>query len=257
MSPGPPTQPPGEEPGSVAVGDEADVVAVRFLCHRQPALRGLDPDVGLERVAEWEQRVLQLGLGQYAEHVGLVLAGVDRAVQLDAVAPVAAAARSGRCRPRRSPARSARSRTAANLIFSLQRRQGLGVRPAAYSATKSSTTSAANRSRQVPDVERDSRARPRPAARRGRPRGEQQPRAPERNDCGFLASARCTPVTSWPASTARAAATAESTPPDMAAEHLSWAAYAIADGPPARPGPGRRLSGSAATSASTSAWVDV
>src|SRR5215203_5627953 len=46
---------------------------------------------------------------------------------------------------------------------------------------------------------------------------EQQPRAPERNDCGFFDSAKCTPVTSWPASTARAAATAESTPPDIAA----------------------------------------
>ncbi len=38
--------------------------------------------------------------------------------------------------------------------------------------------------------------------------------------CGLRASARCTPVTSWPASTARAAATAESTPPDMAASTL-------------------------------------
>ena len=45
----------------------------------------------------------------------------------------------------------------------------------------------------------------------------QQPRAPVRNDCGFADSARWTPVTSWPASAARAAATAESTPPDMAA----------------------------------------
>ena len=45
----------------------------------------------------------------------------------------------------------------------------------------------------------------------------QQPRAPVRKDCGFAESARCTPVTSCPASAARAAATAESTPPDMAA----------------------------------------
>src|SRR5919202_4482701 len=47
---------------------------------------------------------------------------------------------------------------------------------------------------------------------------EQQPRAPERKDWGFFGRARCTPVTSCPASTARAAATAESTPPDMAAK---------------------------------------
>src|SRR6478672_7643559 len=45
----------------------------------------------------------------------------------------------------------------------------------------------------------------------------QQPRAPERYDAGLRLSARCTPVTSCPASTARAAATAESTPPDIAA----------------------------------------
>src|SRR6478752_5536716 len=45
----------------------------------------------------------------------------------------------------------------------------------------------------------------------------QQPRAPERYDAGLRDNARWMPVTSWPASAARAAATAESTPPDMAA----------------------------------------
>src|SRR5690349_12258696 len=45
----------------------------------------------------------------------------------------------------------------------------------------------------------------------------QQPRAPERYDAGLRERARWIPVTSWPASAARAAATAESTPPDMAA----------------------------------------
>src|SRR4051794_3081817 len=49
----------------------------------------------------------------------------------------------------------------------------------------------------------------------------QQPRAPERYDAGLRDSARWMPVTSWPASTARAAATAESTPPDMAATTLT------------------------------------
>src|SRR6478735_891233 len=48
----------------------------------------------------------------------------------------------------------------------------------------------------------------------------QQPRAPERYDAGLRESARWMPVTSCPASTARAAATAESTPPDMAATTL-------------------------------------
>src|SRR3954471_23447933 len=48
----------------------------------------------------------------------------------------------------------------------------------------------------------------------------QQPRAPDRYDAGLRERARWMPVTSWPASTARAAATAESTPPDMAATIL-------------------------------------
>ena len=40
-------------------------------------------DVGLGRVAEREQRVRELLLVEHAEHVGLVLAVVDRAVHLD------------------------------------------------------------------------------------------------------------------------------------------------------------------------------
>src|SRR5690348_1105474 len=49
----------------------------------------------------------------------------------------------------------------------------------------------------------------------------QQPRAPVRYERGLDDSARWTPVTSWPASAMRAAATAESTPPDMAASTRS------------------------------------
>ena len=45
----------------------------------------------------------------------------------------------------------------------------------------------------------------------------QHPRAPLRYFCGLEERAKCTPMTSCPASTARAAATAESTPPLMAA----------------------------------------
>src|SRR5580700_6752940 len=45
----------------------------------------------------------------------------------------------------------------------------------------------------------------------------QQPRAPVRYELGLRDRARWTPVTSCPASTALAAATAESTPPDIAA----------------------------------------
>src|SRR5215472_14185177 len=49
----------------------------------------------------------------------------------------------------------------------------------------------------------------------------QQPRAPVRYELGFRDKARCTPVTSWPASATLAAATAESTPPDIAASTCS------------------------------------
>src|ERR1700689_2589754 len=45
----------------------------------------------------------------------------------------------------------------------------------------------------------------------------QHPRAPVRYELGLRDKARCTPVTSWPACAALAAATAESTPPDIAA----------------------------------------
>ena len=72
-----------QEAGRVAVGDEADVVAVRLLRHREPASRGLGADLALQRVAEREVRTRQLGSGEDAEHVRLVLAVVDRAVQLD------------------------------------------------------------------------------------------------------------------------------------------------------------------------------
>src|SRR5215472_762490 len=49
----------------------------------------------------------------------------------------------------------------------------------------------------------------------------QQPRAPVRYELGFRDRARCTPVTSYPASATLAAATAESTPPDIAASTRS------------------------------------
>src|SRR6478735_4731833 len=60
----------------------------------------------------------------------------------------------------------------------------------------------------------------------------QQPRAPERYDAGLRERARWMPVTSWPASAARAAATAESTPPDMAAR-----TFMPGSPRPRRPGP--------------------
>ena len=91
--------------GGVAVGDEADVVAVGLVGDLQAAALGLVPDLGLRGVAEREQRVRELLLGEHAEHVGLVLAHVDGAVHLDQpVVAGDAAGRSGRWRPRRSRA---------------------------------------------------------------------------------------------------------------------------------------------------------
>ena len=69
--------------GVVAVGDEADVVRVGLVGHEQPAPGGLLAHRGLARVAQREQRVRELVLVEHAEHVGLVLAVVDRAVHLD------------------------------------------------------------------------------------------------------------------------------------------------------------------------------
>ena len=51
---------PGQEPLGVAVGDEADVVAVRLVGHRQPAAGGLGADLVLRRVAEREHGVAEL-----------------------------------------------------------------------------------------------------------------------------------------------------------------------------------------------------
>src|SRR5215468_4142358 len=66
----------------------------------------------------------------------------------------------------------------------------------------------------------------------------QQPRAPLRYELGFRDKARCTPVTSCPASAALAAATAESTPPDIAASTrkvVITARIGRSAGSPARP----------------------
>ncbi len=80
--------------GVVAVGDEADVVAVRLVGDPQPAARRprrapsalVEPPSGNSECA-------QLVLVEHAEHVGLVLAVVDRPVHLDQ--PVGAGAQLG------------------------------------------------------------------------------------------------------------------------------------------------------------------
>ena len=71
----------GQEAPGVAVGDEADVVAVRLVRDRQATPRRLGPDLGLGRVAEREQGMGDLIRGEHGQHVGLVLAGIDGPVQ--------------------------------------------------------------------------------------------------------------------------------------------------------------------------------
>jgi hypothetical protein len=69
--------PVGEEPAGIAVGDEADVVAVRLIRNGEPAQLGLAPYVCLERFPEREHRVRDLVGRQHPEDVRLVLARVD------------------------------------------------------------------------------------------------------------------------------------------------------------------------------------
>ena len=96
------------------------------------------------------------------------------------------------------------------------------------------------------------------ATRRASPASsfEQHPREPVRSVPGAADSARCTPTTSWPASTMRAAATDESTPPLIATSTLitrpppRWPARPAARGPPPRAAP----RSAASTSASTLVW---
>src|SRR5699024_1217017 len=78
----------GEPAAGVAVGDEADVVAVRLLGHGEAALGRLDADVGLRRVPEGEEGPRELVLVEHPEDVGLVLGRVDGAVQLATTGPV-------------------------------------------------------------------------------------------------------------------------------------------------------------------------
>ncbi len=72
------------QPRGVAVGDEADVVAVGLPGDEEAALGGLLADPRLLGVAEGEERAGELVGVEHAEHVALVLGRVDRPVQLAA-----------------------------------------------------------------------------------------------------------------------------------------------------------------------------
>ena len=71
------------QPGAgVAFGDEADVVGVRLLCDGETAFCRLRTHLCLGGgVSQREPDVLELLVGEHAEHVGLVLRPVGGAVQ--------------------------------------------------------------------------------------------------------------------------------------------------------------------------------
>ena len=96
------------------------------------------------------------------------------------------------------------------------------------------------------------------ATRRASPASSivQQPRALSRSVAADWLSARCTPTTSCPASSIRAAATAESTPPLIAAT-TRIRSSSPRTRRPGRGGRARAAAGSAARNASTSASVEV
>src|SRR5690606_29908675 len=81
------TEPLGQKAARVAVGDEADVMAVGLVGHGQAAPGRLGPDLGLGGIAQREHGVGELLAGEHAQHVGLVLSAVDAAPQHSALQP--------------------------------------------------------------------------------------------------------------------------------------------------------------------------
>ena len=77
-------QRPAQEARCVAVGDEADVVAVGLAGDQEAAARGLGAHVLLQVRTQRQQGAPQLIRGQHSQHVRLVLRRVDRPVQLRA-----------------------------------------------------------------------------------------------------------------------------------------------------------------------------
>src|SRR5688500_9949413 len=69
----------------IAVGDEADLVAVGLVGDRQSALARDRAHVRLRQLADWKLRARELLLREREEKVGLILVAVDAAQQL--VAP--------------------------------------------------------------------------------------------------------------------------------------------------------------------------
>ena len=60
----------------VAVGDEADVVGIRFGCYGETMGGGLRADLWLFGITYGEHAAAELFFGQHAQHIGLVLVRV-------------------------------------------------------------------------------------------------------------------------------------------------------------------------------------
>ena len=118
-------QVPGQEALGVAVGDEADVVAVRLVRDREAAPRGLGADLRLGGVAEREHGVGDLLGGEHGQHVGLVLAGIRGPVQ-DAVADPRVVAGAYRVEAERQ--RAVEHRRELDLLVAAQARVGGAAR---------------------------------------------------------------------------------------------------------------------------------
>ena len=129
----------------VAVGHEADLLAVRLVRDTQAPRERDPPDVVFRHLTDREQRARELRLGQGEEEIRLVLAMVDAAQQVIDAPGVArhAGIVAGRHTSALNPA--ACSTSVENLSSLLQCAHGMGVRPPAYSRTKFATTTASNR----------------------------------------------------------------------------------------------------------------
>ena len=110
---------PGQEALRVAVGDEADVVAVRLVGDREPAPRRLGANFDFGRVAEREYGVAQLSRGEHGQHIGLVLAGIGGPVQDSVPDPRVVA---GTNRVEAEPERAVEHRCELDLLVTAQTR---------------------------------------------------------------------------------------------------------------------------------------
>jgi len=66
-----------KEIGIIALGNKANLLTFRLSCYRQPHFSGNFPHLFFGKVADGEQTVSQLLLGQCVQEVGLVFALVN------------------------------------------------------------------------------------------------------------------------------------------------------------------------------------